>query len=350
MWDSFNPHFRKGSDRPGNKPVAVAIPVSIHTSAREVTNRTQEPAKTFRFQSTLPQGKWPGRRSRDPAPTIVSIHTSAREVTNGLATIKVVNALFQSTLPQGKWLKAQIASAGATGFNPHFRKGSDLGWVQDFANKIGFNPHFRKGSDDGDATRALMTQVSIHTSAREVTEPIDNDIARLMFQSTLPQGKWRLMQWAIQTQQPFQSTLPQGKWRAKAVNVQQVLSFNPHFRKGSDSGCDWPCKTVRVSIHTSAREVTLWRRETSQLVRFQSTLPQGKWPVEGVIESQRFLFQSTLPQGKWPVLMCSSTLRFGFNPHFRKGSDGDWSGAWDAVKGFNPHFRKGSDHYSPSFR
>ena len=33
-----------------------------------------------------------------------------------------------------------------------------------------FNPHFRKGSDsEGDRATALMSGISIHTSAREVT-------------------------------------------------------------------------------------------------------------------------------------------------------------------------------------
>ena len=76
----FNPHFRKGSDH--NYTVVYAVfMISIHTSAREVTN---------------PDPKL------DPV-SYISIHTSAREVTYPVRNIP--------------------ASPG--NFNPHFRKGSD---------------------------------------------------------------------------------------------------------------------------------------------------------------------------------------------------------------------------------
>ena len=56
-----------------------------------------------------------------------------------------------------------------------------------------------------------------------------------------------------------------------------VPDFNPHFRKGSDfeksAGEDY---MFRISIHTSAREVTGWNTDWSADTGFQSTLPQGK--------------------------------------------------------------------------
>ena len=36
--DDFNPHFRKGSDGGANRPFDLIKNISIHTSAREVTN------------------------------------------------------------------------------------------------------------------------------------------------------------------------------------------------------------------------------------------------------------------------------------------------------------------------
>ena len=98
----FNPHFRKGSDSKPHTFCFVFV-VSIHTSAREVTS------------SVVPL----------VLIVSVSIHTSAREVT---VTMFVLIPLSQ-------------------GFNPHFRKGSDLNsriWDEYF---LCFNPHFRKGSD-----------------------------------------------------------------------------------------------------------------------------------------------------------------------------------------------------------
>ena len=52
--------------------------------------------------------------------------------------------------------------------------------------------------------------------------------------------------------------------------------FNPHFRKGSDE-IDWDSPSVSmISIHTSAREVTVSSWESMFHAKFQSTLPQGK--------------------------------------------------------------------------
>ena len=57
---------------------------------------------------------------------------------------------------------------------------------------------------------------------------------------------------------------------------------------------------MRISIHTSAREVTaVWVYQVRNGCEFQSTLPQGKW--------RRYTASARLPHD--------------FNPHFRKGSD-----------------------------
>ena len=142
----FNPHFRKGSDH--NYTVVYAVfMISIHTSAREVTN---------------PDPKL------DPV-SYISIHTSAREVTYPVRNIP--------------------ASPG--NFNPHFRKGSDRKLDSnicrshisihtsarevtvdrmDMPEALGnFNPHFRKGSDTQYVHCGKNSFISIHTSAREVT-------------------------------------------------------------------------------------------------------------------------------------------------------------------------------------
>ena len=79
---------------------------------------------------------------------------------------------------------------------------------------------------------------------------------------------------------------------------------------------------MRISIHTSAREVTaVWVYQVRNGCEFQSTLPQGKWqPIY------------------WEILLI-----LYFNPHFRKGSDSDSNHGDQQVFHFNPHFRKGSD-------
>ena len=147
------------------------------------------------FQSTLPQGKW---------------HKQTGHPTQGL--------LFQSTLPQGKWRWRHWLKKILIYFNPHFRKGSDdylisSEWlsknisIHTSAREVtGSTPEMCKGSG-----------ISIHTSAREVTWSTGGDGACKEFQSTLPQGKWRLQLDQSRVSWEFQSTLPQGKWRLSHI-------------------------------------------------------------------------------------------------------------------------------------
>ena len=255
LWD-FNPHFRKGSDFMEDYRIDL-IDISIHTSAREVTrwfleNGMQKcnfnphfrkgsdetvPGWLYRkrwFQSTLPQGKWPGQAEHLSRDTTISIHTSAREVTY-LKSRGSRGTLFQSTLPQGKWLFEYAAACDGFWISIH-TSAREVTIVAPFviASIIDFNPHFRKGSDS--------YSVSGPSSGTE-------------FQSTLPQGKWPMLPW-----------LPQ-----------LLADFNPHFRKGSDV---LPCLRYcirKISIHTSAREVTFSIMDCQIPEKFQSTLPQGKW-------------------------------------------------------------------------
>ena len=143
------------------------------------------------FQSTLPQGKWLKRKEQLKLSKSISIHTSAREVTE------------------------------------------DMKGFVDFL-KISIHTSARE------VTLLLVVLlhrlgISIHTSAREVTEIITSvELLQGLFQSTLPQGKWR-------------------NRRSKQNRV------------------------TEISIHTSAREVTLAIWFAQMCMTFQSTLPQGKW-------------------------------------------------------------------------
>ena len=164
--------------------------------------------------------------------------------------------------------------------------------------------------------------ISIHTSAREVTVNVVPAGDGFIFQSTLPQGKWRGQDGYAGSFGKFQSTLPQGKWRninlckcsrwgisihTSAREVTRSLetrtgrtNFNPHFRKGSDLYFEYVIVIMQISIHTSAREVTVFTER-------------------------------------------SVTDEIDFNPHFRKGSDSP-AAVFAVFTGyFNPHFRKGSD-------
>ena len=222
----FNPHFRKGSDRKGKRSGTsarevtagkVKIPVrdtiSIHTSAREVTMCCNGIRWYKWFQSTLPQGKWPLVTRINGFSLQISIHTSAREVTYKRKA-KDEASRFQSTLPQGKWRKSF--------------------WTK-LCNLSYFNPHFRKGSDHNYTVVYAVFMISIHTSAREVTNP-DPKLDPVSYISIHTSAR--------------EVTYPVRNIPASPGN------FNPHFRKGSDQYACTDCPDC-------------WQ--------FQSTLPQGKW-------------------------------------------------------------------------
>ena len=128
-----------------------------------------------------------------------------------------------------------------------------------------FNPHFRKGSDGaGRYPEPCQRNVSIHTSAREVT----------ILWSVL----WTWFSVSIHT------SAREVTYISESVPL-CFFSFNPHFRKGSD----FYAKQLVLRHHL-----------------FQSTLPQGKWPLGNVKAYQAIMFQSTLPQGKWQ--MCGTVI------------------------------------------
>ena len=232
----------------------------------------------------------------------ISIHTSAREVT-AVWVYQVRNGCeFQSTLPQGKWQWQQSWRSTSVPFQSTLPQGK---WqIFDFLSQIvkyisihtsarevtqhktkvqnifsHFNPHFRKGSDGQDIDwTATEDDISIHTSAREVTAKV----------------RVRIMPKPISIHTSAREvTCSLDHW------MHRKPYFNPHFRKGSDRMEHWLVSRYRISIHTSAREVTHQHQASHLLGRFQSTLPQGKWLPDYAEEQGNSSFQSTLPQGKW---------------------------------------------------
>ena len=232
-----------------------------------------------------------------------------------------------------------------------------------------FNPHFRKGSDGQDIDwTATEDDISIHTSAREVTvrqllftmsqnyfnphfregsDTIRNKIRlpHLLFQSTLPRGKWQLMMWTRLLICWFQSTLPRGKWLDGWLRNTGNWTFQSTLPRGKWHF--WPIRRYelwRISIHTSAREVTwtqynVWdhgiisihtsAREVTLLIavlipfapHFNPHFREGSDWSDISLNWSLTRFQSTLPRGKWLVRWWRKQDRVYFNPHFREGSD-----------------------------
>ena len=107
-----------------------------------------------------------------------------------------------------------------------------------------------------------------------------------------------------------------------SVFGQYCGNFNPHFRKGSDR-ISTDCSPL-YSIFQSTLPQGKWRKKLHHYeigLVFQSTLPQGKWPDDFGFKCKGGEFQSTLPQGKWRCIRLERFILGYFNPHFRKGSD-----------------------------
>ena len=141
----------------------------------------------------------------------ISIHTSAREVTQRTECLLSPLYNFNPHFRKGSDTTASTCLTALRDFNPHFRKGSDPFKYAAPAIVNDFNPHFRKGSDHETHVTLWDLGISIHTSAREVTdfrlEILAGNVISIhtsarevtygflyspvysSFQSTLPQGK-----------------------------------------------------------------------------------------------------------------------------------------------------------------
>ena len=142
----------------------------------------------------------------------ISIHTPTRGVTfTPLSSVSF--ASFQSTLPQGEWrvIVLSLHIVGTISIHTPTRGVTITSYL----------PH-------------SLCSISIHTPTRGVTSK-ENE----RFGVTL-----------------FQSTLPQGEWRNHSHFAYNVINFNPHSHKGSDTS---PALNTWISF------------------TFQSTLPQGEW-------------------------------------------------------------------------
>ena len=208
----------------------------------------------------------------------ISIHTSAREVTLHLSQFHSCY-LFQSTLLQGKWrIKALKSFSDVISIHTSAREvtGGKVFIKRPLRN---FNPHFRKGSD--------------HSN-------LDGLWPYGIFQSTLPQGKWRPLDDLLETAEDFNPHFRKGSDRTHGTAGHGLYHFNPHFRKGSDYTGQRRRAGHRISIHTSAREVTThctkWRRSLSISIHTSAR--------------------------EVTAISCRTGGEHGnFNPHFRKGSD-----------------------------
>ena len=156
--------------------------------------------------------------------------------------------------------------------------------------KLYFNPHFRKGSDHNYTVVYAVFMISIHTSAREVTNP-DPKLDPVSYISIHTSAR--------------EVTYPVRNIPASPGN------FNPHFRKGSDRKLDSNICRSHISIHTSAREVTNTPVLTAPIAdNFNPHFHKGSDVLSLPLSSLCTKFQSTLPQGKRQQYSTKTSVYF----------------------------------------
>ena len=145
-----------------------------------------------------------------------------------------------------------------------------------------------------------LSYISIHTSAREVTDTAFIPINLLPnFNPHFRKGSDKITVWINTAKHNFNPHFRKGSDGNLILHLPIHFYFNPHFRKGSDldffqdSFCLW------ISIHTSAREVTclVWNPVSRQWY-FNPHFRKGSDRVTEMWNRNKYKFQSTLPQGK----------------------------------------------------
>ena len=145
-------------------------------------------------------------------------------------------------------------------------------------------------------------EISIHTSAREVTSVRTQNTVELSI--------------SIHTS-AREVTEDDGTHGSDHNN------FNPHFRKGSDVWCGIPSAGSGISIHTSAREVT-GRISPTRSATSISIHTSAREVTAGQEVSHKALGISIHTSAREVTThpVCWMWTGLDFNPHFRKGSDG----------------------------
>ena len=150
-------------------------PISIHTSAREVTAGTSR-SRGFRSNFNPHFRKGSDRWREGLFSRLKDFNPHFRKGSDTYIDTCVCLLLYfnphfrkgsDTIRPEDCWQDWY--------FNPHFRKGSDKQHCHSPRELQNFNPHFRKGSDFVCFQKAEDdTHISIHTSAREVTAKMHN--------------------------------------------------------------------------------------------------------------------------------------------------------------------------------
>ena len=234
---------------------------------------------------------------------------------------------------------------------------------------IDFNPHSHKGSDKECVELGSNLTISIHTPTRGVTDNGKQEGIYMQFQSTLPQGEWRLHGSLHQFFWNFNPHSHKGSDRIDLLrHLSHLFHFNPHSHKGSDQrGCC--CRYFdNISIHTPTRGVTQFLNRTrKRQINFNPHSHKGSdlgvkcqdnlmyisihTPTRGVTSwNRRTSLRTTISlhtPTRGVTIRCQQIVRWLYiSIHTpTRGVTGARTGDGGENPDFNPHSHKGSDQY-----
>ena len=173
-----------------------------------------------------------------PAISQISIHAPARGATFWLLSFRDGDIISIHAPARGATLRGLWRGTGSRYFNPRSREGSDDALLAECKDFIEISIHApARGATAWQSFPHSLALISIHAPARGATRVVPHDIHVSEFQSTLPRGERRRVQFS----ELFQTY------------------FNPRSREGSDPAL----ALAKAAAHG-----------------FQSTLPRGERPME----------------------------------------------------------------------
>ena len=210
--------------------------------------------------------------------------------------------------------------------------------------QIHFNSHVHEGRDRRHSSFWYSTEISTHTSTRDVTIGTDCINKVITFQLTRPRGTWLYDVNRFDNISIFQLTRPRGTWLENVVaKIKNECNFNSHVHEGRDNvvvwytkilkdfnshvheGRDFSCLNVKpcfiISTHTSTRDVTSGKAKAAFIREFQLTRPRGTWRYTLNNNIITFAFQLTRPRGTWLFDTVEYFAACYFNSHVHEGRD-----------------------------
>ena len=163
-------------------------------------------------------------------------------------------------------------------FYSHVHTGRDTLWITPIYRYGHFYSHVHTGRDFQLSRSVSVNLISTHTSTRDVTKALGNvnknvkflltrphgtwqDRIRcflliMVFLLTRPHGTWRKLSSFPESYNRFLLTRPHGTWQDNQTDDPDYTDFYSHVHTGRDNLVPtWPT-FVRISTHTSTRDVT----------------------------------------------------------------------------------------------